>query len=47
MAEIINCSNDTECNCLCNCEAFLAENRTITVEPLVIDGNQYTFNYII
>lgn len=48
MAETISCpSSNDPCSCGCNCQAFLAGGRSITVGDLVIDGNQYTFSYTI
>lgn len=48
MSEIIECPIDLDqCSCGCNCQAFFYDGREITVEPLVIDGNQYTFSYTI
>jgi len=47
MAETVLCSNDDVCNCTCNCQAFLTNNRKITVEPMEVDGNNYTFRYTI
>lgn len=47
MAETVLCGSDALCNCACNCHAYLAENRSITVGDLEIDGNNYTFKYTI
>ncbi|MFA9398975.1 MAG: hypothetical protein ACERKV_12035 [Clostridiaceae bacterium] len=48
MSEIINCpSIEGECSCGCNCQAYLANGRHITVDSLEILADQYTFSYTI
>ncbi|MDD2401518.1 MAG: hypothetical protein PHI90_03370 [Clostridia bacterium] len=48
MAETIECPfNPDLCNCSCNCQAYLAGGRLLTVGSLVIDGSQYTYTYTI
>ena len=47
MGETILCSNGDDCNCTCNCQAFLTNNRTVIADQLDVDGNQYTFSYTI
>lgn len=47
MAKTILCGSDEICNCVCNCEAYLSQNRAVTVGALKIDENEYTFKYTI
>lgn len=48
MADTIVCPiGDNSCNCNCNCQGFLTNNRKVTVNSLIIDGNLYTFSYTI
>ena len=47
MAETILCNNEEICNCVCNCQAYLSQNESITVDELYVVENEYTFKYTI